>query len=87
MTTRVQVNQVGRPAPRPRAEKVRLPLGQQMREAREAAGMTQKAVARRMFVSPGTVRCWEGDRRTPSVAMLDAYLQLVGATITLGATS
>lgn len=59
-------------------------LGQQMRAAREAAGLTQKAVARRIFVGASTVRCWEGGRRTPSVIMLDAYLRVVGATLTLG---
>lgn len=81
MTIRIQM-----PAARPRAQAPAIPLGQQMREAREAAGMTQQAVARRIFVGASTVRCWEGGRRTPSVAMLDAYLRVVGATITLGAT-
>lgn len=68
----------------PRARAVHIPIGQQMKEARQAAGLTQKAVARRLFVTAATVRCWEGDRRMPHIDMLDAYLKVVGASITLG---
>lgn len=68
-----------------RAKTPHIPIHQQMHEAREAAGMTQKAVARRLFVAESTVRCWEAGRRMPHVDMLDAYLKIVGATITLGA--
>lgn len=67
--------------------KVKITLGQRMKEARLTAGLTQKAVARRLFVTPATVRCWEGNRRVPSVPMLDAYLRVVGASMTLGVPS
>jgi len=60
------------------------PIGEQMREARFNAELTQKAVARRMFVSPRTVREWESGRRKPTVEMLDAYLKIVKGSITLG---
>lgn len=62
-----------------------LPLHLRMREAREASGLTQKAVARRLFVNVRTVQKWEHGRHLPDVDMLDAYLIIVGATITLGA--
>lgn len=64
-----------------------IPIGVRMREARQAAEMTQKAVARRLFVTPATIRCWEAGRRMPGVEMLDAYLCVVGASITLGVAS
>lgn len=68
----------------PRARVPHVPIHDRMRAAREASGMTQKAVARRLFVSPNTVTHWESGRRLPHVDMLDAYLKIVGATITLG---
>jgi DNA-binding transcriptional regulator YiaG len=55
-----------------------------MRAFREDADLTQKVVARRMFVSPRTVRDWEAGRRHPTVLILDAYLRVVGGSITLG---
>lgn len=60
------------------------PIGEQMREARFDAEMTQKAVARRLFVSPRTVREWESGRRKPTVELLDRYLKIVKGSITLG---
>ena len=60
------------------------PIGELMRNARTDADLTQKAVARRLFVTPHTVRDWEAGRRHPTVLMLDAYLKVVGAAITLG---
>lgn len=59
-------------------------VGEAMRNARVDADMTQKAVARRMFVSPRTVRDWEAGRRHPTVLMLDAYLTIVKGSIMLG---
>lgn len=63
------------------------PIGAEMRRLREAAGMTQTAVARRMFMTPHAVRTWEAGRRHPGVELLDAYLKIVGGSITLGVQS
>jgi transcriptional regulator with XRE-family HTH domain len=68
----------------PRTRTTTWPIGERMRAFREDADMTQKAVARRMFVSPRTVRDWEAGRRHPTVLMLEAYLRVVGGSITLG---
>lgn len=62
-------------------------LGAEMRAAREESGMTQKAVARRLFVATGSVKNWELGYRTPSVTMLDAYLRVVKGLIVLGAST
>jgi transcriptional regulator with XRE-family HTH domain len=59
-------------------------LGDQLRAAREEAGLTQKAVARRLFVAPLTVRRWEQGKRLPAIDMADAYLRLVGGHVVLG---
>jgi DNA-binding transcriptional regulator YiaG len=59
-------------------------LGAQMRAFREAAGMTAAGAAARLNVNPNTLRCWESGRRCPVIGDLDRYLQVVGATITLG---
>ena len=69
-----------------RARAPHLPINEQMREARHAAGLTQAVVAKRLFVARTTVKCWEAGLRTPHVDMLDAYLRAVGGTITLGVT-
>lgn len=68
----------------PRTRTTSWPIGELMRNARAAADLTQKAVARKLYVTPHTVREWECGRRHPSITMLDAYLRIVGATITLG---
>lgn len=74
---------IGNPlTPRPRT--LGWPIGDLMREARVAAEMTQEEVARRMFVSVHTIGAWESGYRRLSVDMLEAYLKVVGGTITLG---
>jgi transcriptional regulator with XRE-family HTH domain len=60
------------------------PIGEQMREVRADAGRTQRWVGRHLYVSERTVREWECGRRKPTVEMLDAYLRLLGGSITLG---
>jgi len=62
-------------------------LGAQLRAFRMAAGLTQREVARRVKVSPNTITHWEGGHRCPMILDLDAYLRVVGASITLGAPS
>jgi DNA-binding transcriptional regulator YiaG len=60
------------------------PIGEQMREARFDAEMTQTSVAHRLCVSVRTLREWESGRRKPNAEQLDAYLRVVGGSITLG---
>jgi DNA-binding transcriptional regulator YiaG len=60
------------------------PIGEQMRNARADAGRTQGWVGRQLYVSERTVREWESGRRKPTIEMLDAYLRLLGGSITLG---
>jgi transcriptional regulator with XRE-family HTH domain len=42
--------------------------GNQLREARERAGLTQSDVARAIGVSPAAVSRWEAGKRRPSAA-------------------
>lgn len=37
----------------------------QVKEARKATGMTQKAMAERMLIPHRTIQEWEGGKRTP----------------------
>lgn len=61
------------------------PIGDRMREARRSAGFSQRRVAAALSVSERAVREWESGRRKPRIDILDAYLRLVGGSITLGA--
>ena len=46
------------------------PLGQQVRDARVAAGLSLRALARQLEVAPSYVNDIENDRRVPSEAVL-----------------
>jgi transcriptional regulator with XRE-family HTH domain len=59
-------------------------LGARLSKFRVAAGLLQRQVAVLVRVSPSTVAMWESGRRTPTVYDLDAYLRVVGGSITLG---
>lgn len=45
-------------------------LGQNIRAAREAAGLTQKRLAEKVFVSRGTISHYENDTNVPSSDIL-----------------
>jgi DNA-binding transcriptional regulator YiaG len=59
-------------------------LGDQLRAMRVASGLSQRAVARLVHVAPNTVTHWETGHRCPALPDLDAYLRVVGGSITLG---
>jgi transcriptional regulator with XRE-family HTH domain len=59
-------------------------LGARLAAMRHAAGLLQREVAARLFVAPSTVAQWETGRACPVVQDLDAYLRVVGGSITLG---
>jgi transcriptional regulator with XRE-family HTH domain len=62
-----------------------IPLAATLLAARKASGLSQKEVARRLFVNATTLTGWESGKRQPHVDMIDAYLKIVGGSITLGA--
>jgi len=47
-------------------------VGDRIRQARKAAGLTQAQLAERVRVSEGIVQMWENARRTPSLPMVQA---------------
>jgi transcriptional regulator with XRE-family HTH domain len=55
--------------------------GEELRRARELAGITQEELAAAVGVSPNTVGNWENDRSTPrgKLARVRAYLQMDGS--------
>ena len=53
-------------------------LGKKLKTHRKIHGMTQKELAQRIGVDPGTLAKWEAGRRKPTKVMLDrvmAYLE------------
>lgn len=54
--------------------------GDEIREARKKAGMTQTELAERLGVSKGTVAMWELNQRCPSVKMLRKICIVLGTT-------
>lgn len=60
---------------------VRAGIGMRLKAAREAAGLTQDAVAARFSVGKGTVSAWETGRGDPGIARLRELSKLykVGA--------
>jgi transcriptional regulator with XRE-family HTH domain len=59
-------------------------LGAQLRAMRKAVGMLQREVAEKIHVSANTVTSWETGKSTPVLMDLDAYLKVVGGTMTFG---
>lgn len=55
-------------------------LGTEIRSAREAAGLTLRALARRIEISPSYLCDIETDRRAPALDTLDAIMAAVGRT-------
>jgi transcriptional regulator with XRE-family HTH domain len=66
------------------ADAPHVPLGDMLIKARKASGLSQVAVARALSVHATTVLGWERGYRQPHVDMIDAYLKVVGGSITLG---
>lgn len=58
-------------------------IGQQLREARDKAGLTQQNVADRLFVSRSLIATWETGRRELRMSQLLAYCDVIGASITV----
>lgn len=56
-------------------------FGDRVAAAREAAGMTQKQMARRLGVKHGTVRDWEDDLSEPRANKLSMMAGLLGVSI------
>ena len=52
-------------------------LGQRIRNARKAKGMTQEQLASALYVSRQTVSSWENDRSEPSYEMLANLMELL----------
>jgi transcriptional regulator with XRE-family HTH domain len=63
---------VNRTTPKSRA------LGTALREAREAAGFSQRQFADRLGMSPGGLSLWESGKRTPPTAGVARALTLLG---------
>lgn len=56
-------------------------LGEQLKEWRERAGLSQEAVARRLgHQRPGTVQSWEKGRRKPKPANIKRLADILGAS-------
>lgn len=52
-----------------------------IREAREAAGISQGELAKRIGVTPGAVSQWEQGTTNPSIHRLKAIAQTLGVTV------
>lgn len=57
-------------------------LGQRIREARKAKGMTQEQLASALYVSRQTISSWENDRSEPDYEMLMRLMKLLEADAT-----
>lgn len=66
------------------AKPYHIPVGLILRDARESAGLRQCDVAARLRVTSNTICHWEIGRRSPHIDMVDAYLRVCKATLTLG---
>ena len=58
-------------------------LGQRIRNARKAKGMTQEQLASALYVSRQTVSGWENDRTEPSYEMLANLMELLDISVEL----
>jgi uncharacterized protein len=56
-----------------------------LRRARERAGLSQAALARRAGTSQATISAYEGGHKTPSVATLERLLAATGSRLTIEA--
>ena len=56
-------------------------LGTQIAALRRQAGMTQKELAQRIHVDPGTIGNYERNLRQPSLATLTALAQALGVCV------
>ena len=56
-------------------------LGQKIKKARTAAGLTQKDLADQLSVSFQTVSKWEGDTNEPDIMTLKAIAKALGVTV------
>jgi transcriptional regulator with XRE-family HTH domain len=63
------------------------PLMVALREAREATGLSQATVARRLRVTVETVRSDETGRRQPNLARLRGYADVYGVDLAVVARS
>ncbi|OLT27767.1 hypothetical protein BJF83_17440 [Nocardiopsis sp. CNR-923] len=59
------------------------PIIAQLRAARETAGLSQEAVARRLRCHASTVGSWETGRNSPALDGLAAYAAVLGYQLTL----
>jgi DNA-binding transcriptional regulator YiaG len=51
---------------------------------RENASLLQREIAAELNVSVNTIQGWESGKRTPVLMDLDAYLKVVGGSMTFG---
>lgn len=58
-------------------------LGQRIRAARKAKGLTQADVAKYFDIKPGSVSLWESDDTRPEVSKLEPLARLLGVSITM----
>lgn len=56
-------------------------LGARLREAREAVGLSQSALARQIGVASQTINQWESNKKAPSRKHLIAFVQITSADI------
>lgn len=56
-------------------------IGENIRSARETAGLSQSLLARTLEVAEFTVRRWESNQSTPSVATLRRIAEALGVSI------
>ena len=56
-------------------------IGHTLKAMRESRGLSQRAVARMLGVSNGYVSLLEADKRSPSLAFLDAFAHLMGTSV------
>ena len=52
-------------------------LGQKLRQARKACGMTQEQLAQSLFVTRQTISSWENDRTQPDYEVLQKLMELL----------
>ena len=55
-------------------------LGENIKKARNGAGMTQKELAEKLAVYPKDISRWENGERTPSALVLAAICRALGAS-------
>ena len=55
-------------------------LGANLKKAREAAGITQKALAEELGVQQVIISRWEGNKRTPSATTFGDICRALGAS-------